>query len=60
MKKMTTEAATIRILSRKPQNNSEKLVYMIARLTMEKIESGEYEWDPSGWGVTKRDSPNKN
>lgn len=54
MKTTTTEMDTKRILSRKPQNNSEKLVYMIAKLAMEKIESGEYEWDPSGWGIRKK------
>lgn len=49
--KVTTENGIKNILNKTPENNKEKLVYMIAKMTIEKIERGEIEWDPSGWGV---------
>ncbi|MEQ4666429.1 hypothetical protein [Providencia rettgeri] len=33
------------ILNKTPQNNREKLAYMIAKITMERIEKGEIEWN---------------
>lgn len=52
--KKNTEDSIKNILNKTPKNNREKLVYMIAKITIKNIEKGELEWDPSGWGVRKK------